>query len=60
MVANTFTTEFSMAEARSASVERAAALGAEATIKVPANKQLLNANRLKVAVSNFRLLFSFN
>src|ERR1700732_4695323 len=59
MVANTFTTEFSMAGARSAS-ERAAARGTTAAWKLQSKQKLINPIRLKDVMCAVRVLFSID
>src|SRR6266478_4913367 len=60
MVANTFTTEFSMAGGRSASAARAAARGATATWRPPSKQTLINPIRWKDVMCAVRVLFSID
>src|SRR5579859_622671 len=59
MVANTFTTEFPMAGARSAS-ERAAARGTTATCKLQSRQKLINPICLKDVMCAVRVLFAID
>src|SRR5258708_15439235 len=60
MVANTFTTEFSMAGGRSASAARAEARGATATWTLQSKQKLINPIRLKDVMCAVRVLFSID
>src|SRR5260370_12172392 len=57
MVANTFTTEFSTAGARSASAPRAAARGTTAAWKLESKQKLSNPTRLEDVMCAVRVLF---
>src|ERR1700722_7154535 len=60
MVANTFTTEFSMAGGRSASEARASARGTTAAWKLQSKQKMIHPMRMKDVLCAVRVLFSLD